>query len=134
MATSPIAMAQIAEAIQQAAGDDGHFAISKRELQRLFDEADAALPARLKEQHPARTIEEIEREYPDQWVAILVTSILGHGNCLAAGRVFAHSADWDTFEAQLHRLSQQHPAIARALTRHDTRRHTPPRGDLPPRR
>jgi hypothetical protein len=66
------------------------FDVPISELNRIFADGDAKLPEALKQQYPVRPWAEIEREFPNEWVAVIVTRMQGT-NPIADARIFAHS-------------------------------------------
>jgi hypothetical protein len=66
------------------------FDVPISELNRIFAEGDAKLPEALKQQYPVRPWAEIEREFPNEWVAVIVTRT-DRESLIADARLFAHS-------------------------------------------
>ena len=67
------------------------------EWQRALDEHDERLAPELKQHHPILPMEVIKQQYPDRWLALLITHVDERGD-LAAARVF-DSAGHDEREA-----------------------------------
>jgi hypothetical protein len=80
----------------------------------VFDEGDAQLLEALQEAHPERTYE-ITRDYPNEWVVVVVTCITGT-HPITAGRVFVHAPERQTFQEQLGRIRAKHPELRLTVT------------------
>lgn len=78
------------------------------ELQEALDGADAALPPEVRERHPIVSRDEINTRYPDTWIALLPTHV-DERDRLIAGRLVAHSTDWQTFKALIEPIRRDRP-------------------------
>lgn len=77
-----------------------------------LEEEDAALPPELKQKYPVNTLEEIQSNYPNQWVALLVTEIDRIGE-IARGRVFISAADKRSLYRKKRAFRKRCPGIVR---------------------
>lgn len=83
---------------------------SLEEVQGRVEMADRELPEKLKEEYSARSFEDIKREFPNQWVAVLPTKI-GGGFEIVEARPVLHADDWDTLDTRVKTWKERYPGV-----------------------
>jgi hypothetical protein len=81
--------------------------LSLDDLNAIFAAGDAKLDESLKQQYPVRSWDDIEREFPNEWVAVIVTRT-GGGKHIAEARLFAHSPKRGEFMRLVRELEERY--------------------------
>ena len=81
------------------------------EIQAQLDGADASLTEDFRRLHPVSSLEQVMREHPNRWVALLPTRITD-GLAVAAGRVVAEAADRAAIKERIVALRGANPRLA----------------------